>query len=88
LAATATCLTAGTSSCAPGTMAAYDVQQWAADLKSVLPPSLATITCSTVGFPVTCTVQIQWTENAVAANAQQTNIGALATPTYTLNVQP
>ena len=31
---------------------------------SVLPGSLATISCSTVGFPVTCTIQIQWAENA------------------------
>jgi type IV pilus assembly protein PilV len=82
------CITAGTGSCAPGVMAAYDVQQWATDLKAALPASLATINCSTIGFPVSCTVQIQWTENAVAANAQQTNIGALAVPTYTLNVQP
>jgi type IV pilus assembly protein PilV len=82
------CVTVGTNSCTPGAMAAYDVQQWAADLKAVLPASLATIDCSTVGFPVSCTVQIQWTENAVAANSLQTNIGALAAPTYRLNVQP
>jgi type IV pilus assembly protein PilV len=90
LAATVTCLTAGTTSCTAGNMAAYDVQQWAADLKSVLPASLATITCSTAGFPVTCTVQIQWTENAVGANSAQTptNLAALAAPTYTLFVQP
>jgi type IV pilus assembly protein PilV len=90
LATTATCLTAGTGSCAPGAMAAYDVQQWAGDLYAVMRASLATINCSTVGFPVTCTVQIQWTENAVAANSQQTtaNITTVAAPTYTLNVQP
>jgi type IV pilus assembly protein PilV len=90
LATAATCLIAGTGSCAPGVMAAYDVQQWAADLKAVLPASLATINCSIVGFPVTCTVTIQWTENAVAANSQQTvaNITTVAAPTYTLNVQP
>ncbi len=55
---------------------------------SVLPGYLATISCSTVGFPVTCTIQIQWAENAVAANAQQTGIANLAAPTYTLYVQP
>jgi hypothetical protein len=27
-------------------------------------------------------------ENAVAANSQQTNIGSLAAPTYTLNIEP
>ena len=30
-----------------------------------------------IATPVTCTVQIQWTEKAVAANAQQTNLNAL-----------
>jgi hypothetical protein len=75
-------------------MAAFDVQTWALDVKNVLPKSLTTITCATSGFPVTCTVQIQWTENAVAADAQnQTNIGNISTsaasaPTYTLFVQP
>lgn len=86
LATAATCYTAGSGSCTPAQMAAYDVQQWANDLKSVLPAPFATITCSTAGFPVTCTVTIQWAENAVAGNAQQTV--ALAAPTYTLFVQP
>jgi hypothetical protein len=56
-----------------------------------LPGYLATINCSTAAFPVTCTIQIQWTENAVAGNSQQTgmaNIGTTAAPTYTLYVQP
>jgi type IV pilus assembly protein PilV len=94
LATAANCLTAGSGSCTPPQMAAFDVQQWALDVKNVLPMPLSTITCSTAGFPVTCTVQIQWTENAVAADAQnQTNIGAISTsaasaPTYTLFVQP
>jgi type IV pilus assembly protein PilV len=87
------CLAAAASSCTAAQMAAYDVQKWAFDVKNVLPKSLATITCSTAGFPVTCTVQIQWTENAVAADNLQTNIGTISTsaasaPTYTLFVQP
>lgn len=88
LAAAATCYTAGTASCTPASMAAFDVQQWAVALNSALPGFLGTISCSTSGFPVTCTIQIQWMENAVAANATQTNITALAAPTYTLFVQP
>jgi type IV pilus assembly protein PilV len=80
------CLTAGTGSCTVGEMAAYDVQQWAVALKQVLPAPFATIVCNTNGFPVTCTVTVQWAENAVAGNAQQTV--ALAAPTYTLFVQP
>jgi type IV pilus assembly protein PilV len=84
----AACLTAGSGSCIPSAMAFYDLQQWAIAVGAVLPGYLATITCSTTGFPVTCTIQIQWQENAVAGNAQQTNIGALALPTYVLYVQP
>jgi type IV pilus assembly protein PilV len=87
----ATCLTAGTTSCTPGAMAAYDVQQWAAGLQQPggLPGYLATINCSTtVGVPVTCTIQIQWSENAVAGNSAQTNMAGLKQPTYTLFVQP
>src|ERR1700690_488098 len=86
--AAAPCMTAGAGSCIPSAMAFYDLQQWAIALAGVLPGYVATITCSTAGFPVTCTIQIQWTENAVAANSKQTQIGALATPTYVLYVQP
>lgn len=84
----APCLTPGATSCVPSAMALYDLQQWAASLYEVLPGYVATISCSTTGFPVTCTIQIQWTENAVASNAAQTGIGALAAPTYVLYVQP
>jgi type IV pilus assembly protein PilV len=89
LATAATCLTAGTTSCSPAAMAAYDVQQWATALQGVLPGYYATINCTqTVGIPVTCTIQIQWSENAVAGNSAQTNMAALNQPTYTLFVQP
>jgi type IV pilus assembly protein PilV len=74
------CLAAGTSACSVSQMAAYDVQQWAFALKQVLPAPFATIACFTGGFPVTCTVTVQWAEKAVAGNAQQ--------PIYTLFVQP
>jgi type IV pilus assembly protein PilV len=93
LATAASCLTTAGGGCTPAQMAAFDVQQWAFDVKNVLPKSLTTITCATSGFPVTCTVQIQWTENAVAADNLQTNINNISTsaasaPTYTLFVQP
>jgi len=85
----AACNVPGAGSCAPGAMAAYDLQQWGQSLGTVLPGSFATITCSTLDTnPVTCTIQIQWTENAVAANAKQTNLANLQTPTYILYVQP
>ena len=89
--AAASCLNTaagGAGPCTPDAMRQYDLQQWAIALAAVLPGYLATISCSTTGFPVTCTIQIQWTENAVAANASQTQIGALAAPTYVLYVQP
>jgi len=80
----------GTSSCTPAAMAAYDLQQWAVALNNVLPGYVATIACTPAGStaPVTCTITIQWSENAVASNGQQTQMGSLATPTYVLYVQP
>lgn len=88
LAATFNCTVAGAGSCAPSSMAAVDVQNWAADLSSVLPPYLATVTCSTTGFPVNCAIEIQWSENSVAVNSQQTGIASLNAPTYILYVEP
>jgi type IV pilus assembly protein PilV len=96
LAATAACTTAGTGSCTPIQLAAYDVQAWANQLAVLLPAYQAIIACTpTVTItPVTCQITIKWVENAVAANAQQTNIGSLtgagslASPTYTFNVEP
>jgi type IV pilus assembly protein PilV len=87
--AAATCLVAGAGSCGPAPMAFYDLQLWGAALQAVLPGYLATITCTTtLNVPVTCTIQIQWSENAVAGNVQQTNMAGLNQPTYTLFVQP
>jgi len=82
------CSVPGAGSCTADQMAAYDVQQWAQGLLTLLPGSFSTISCTTVGIPVTCTIQIQWTENAVAVNQQQTNLNALQAPTYVLYVQP
>jgi type IV pilus assembly protein PilV len=86
----APCTVAGATACTPDLMAAYDVQQWAASMGQVLPASLSTISCSapTVIVPTNCTIQIQWAENAVALNAQQTNMGSLQASTYVLYVQP
>jgi hypothetical protein len=69
-------------------MAYYDLWQWGQDLNVVLPGYSATITCSIGGFPVNCTIQLQWVENAVAANGQQTNLASLQAPTYTVYVEP
>jgi type IV pilus assembly protein PilV len=73
--------------CVPANMAAYDLAQWAADLQRLLlnQNSVATINCGT-STPVSCMINIQWNENTVATNAQETV--ALAGPSYTLYVEP
>jgi type IV pilus assembly protein PilV len=83
---TPVCTVAG--ACNAQQMAAYDLQQWAASLQSVMPNFLGTITCTTTTLPVTCTITIQWAEAGVAINAQQTNMANLAVPTYTVFVEP
>jgi type IV pilus assembly protein PilV len=89
VAAGGSCLAAGAGSCTPQNMAYYDLTQWQTALGQVLQGYVATITCSTTtGVPVTCSIQLQWAENAVAANTQQSNMTGLAQPTYTLLVQP
>ena len=87
---TQACTTTGTTACTPGNIAIHDVNQWAADLAAVLPPYLATVNCSTSTLAaISCAIQIQWTENGVAINAQQSgNVSSLALPTYILYVVP
>jgi len=88
-AASPPCTLTGASSCNPQAMAFDDLNQWAGAVSQVLPGYLATITCSqVVNIPVTCTIQLQWTENGVAVSAAQTQMSSLATPTYVLFVQP
>ncbi len=82
------CLTAGTTACNTDQMAFYDLQQWALAVGALLPSYSATIACSTTGFPVNCTIQLQWVENAVAANGAQTGMTNLQTPTYVVYVEP
>jgi type IV pilus assembly protein PilV len=88
------CTTVGACT-TPTQMAAYDLYTWGSGLQLLLPGYQATITCTpaVTAAPVTCTITINWVENAVAANAQQTNISNIATsasgtPRYTLNVEP
>ena len=79
-------------------MAAYDLAQWALALQSLLPNYTATVACGT-GTPVSCTINVVWSENAVAVNAQEASTAASAAsasntvnafeyPSYTLYVQP
>jgi type IV pilus assembly protein PilV len=66
-------------------------------LNPALPAQATTISCSqNVNVPVTCTIQMVWSENTVAANAQGGNASTAAAsavngfnvPTYTLYVEP
>jgi type IV pilus assembly protein PilV len=77
--------TSATLPCQPLVMAAFDLQQWAVSLQALLPNVTASINCGTA-TPVSCMINIQWIENAVAINTQET--GALASPSYTLYVEP
>jgi len=79
-----TCQVIGTP-CAPLNMAAYDLQQWAVALETVSTTASATINCGTA-TPISCMINIQWTESTVNMSAQET--GALAGPSYTLYVEP
>ena len=84
------CTTAGTTACSPGNIAIHDVNQWAADLAAVLPPYFATVDCTiNTQAAISCAIQIQWSENGVAINAQQSgHMNSLAYPTYILYVVP
>ena len=82
------CTSIGTCT-TPLQVALYDEYLWARGLAGVLPNFLGTITCSTSTLPVTCTITVQWAEAGVAISAtQQTNMSNLASPTYTVFVEP
>jgi type IV pilus assembly protein PilV len=83
--------------CLPATVAAYDLQTYAAALNGLLPGSnpITTITCQAI-TPTSCTIQVAWGEHAVSVNNQSaagtvqttsTSAGTFA-PTYTLYVEP
>ena len=73
--------------CVPANMAAYDLAQWSTSLQALLlnQNSKATISCGTSN-PASCMINIQWNENTVNTNAQET--ATLAGPSYTLYVEP
>jgi type IV pilus assembly protein PilV len=79
--------------CTPEQLAAFDLARWWANsLQLTLPNPSANIACAEPPAgnpgPMACTIQISWTEKAVAINAQQLNTGQFDTPTYTLYVEP
>jgi len=81
------CTTGTVPYCNSGQLAAYDLQQWAAALNSVLPNYTAIVTCSS-SSPVSCTISITWQERAVGLNTAQASTASLQAPTYILYVEP
>jgi type IV pilus assembly protein PilV len=83
--------------CVVTDMAAYDLAQWAAALSPLVPNYTAVVTCGNV-TPVSCIINIVWSENAVAINTQSAaqqaaneaaNVNAaFENPSYTLYVEP
>ncbi len=92
------CTSAGAVPCAPAAVASYDLQNWANALSAVLPSPQATISCPNGTPPMSCTITIQWAENAVSLSQSQAAAAQAAqssgTPsafqnnTYTLYLQP
>ena len=84
---------AGGAACQPVPLAAFDLVRWSNSLAALLPNPTAAISCQPIpgGGPASCTIQVSWTEKAVAVNAQEANAAANAqfqTPTYMLYVEP
>lgn len=89
LAAAADCTQGGANApCSPHDLAAFDLQAWAGNLNALLPNDTATVSCPIATNPISCTIQIGWSEHLVAINAQGANGAAMAAPTYTVYVQP
>jgi type IV pilus assembly protein PilV len=83
----------GVAQCTAPNLAAYDLANWTNDLNNLLPNPTANIACPPVAggnIPTSCTIQISWTERAIAANQQEAAVttGQFETPTYTLYVEP
>jgi type IV pilus assembly protein PilV len=92
---TAQACTGTAANCSVAQMASFDLQNWATDLNTVISSDTVNIDCNlpVAGGFVTCTIIVQWNENLVNSNSAQTvnnatTTTALATPTYTLVVQP
>jgi type IV pilus assembly protein PilV len=91
------CIAAVGPACLPPILAAADLHTYATALNKLMPGSnpLTTITCP-VAIPVSCTIQVTWSEHAVSINKEsaaatvQTTSTAAGTfaPTYTLYVEP
>ncbi len=83
------CTPGNAAPCTTLALAAQDVQTWAANVNTLLPNALTTVSCTNaVGVPVLCTITISWSENMVAINNLGTNGAAMQGPSYVLYVEP
>jgi type IV pilus assembly protein PilV len=91
------CVAAIGPACDPPTLAGSDLHAYAQALNRMMPGSnpLTTITCPPA-IPVSCEIQVTWSEHAVSINKESaagtvqttsTSAGTFA-PTYTLYVEP
>jgi type IV pilus assembly protein PilV len=102
-AAASNCLSApdgGNAPCSSTTLAAYDLQQWAVALNSLLPNTTAEIDCQTQTAPISCSITVSWSENSVSINATEVaaaqadassgipSSSMFQNPSYTLYVEP
>jgi type IV pilus assembly protein PilV len=79
----------GSAPCTATLLAASDLNEWAANLAALFPAGTAAITCTAATTPLSCTIQIAWTENVVSKTQQSTaSAVVLQTQTYLLSVQP
>ena len=81
LSATVNCNASGGSvPCSASQLAASDLNEWVANYAALFPAGTAAITCSAATTPLSCTIQLAWSENAASA--------VLQAQTYNLYVQP
>lgn len=88
------CIISGASTaaaCTPQQLAGYDLQNWANAVNALLPNPLSTISCGTT-VPLSCTIDIKWVEQAVAANKQEaaaaSTTAGFENTEYVLYVEP
>lgn len=84
-----------TAMCDATHLAAFDLARWwVSSVNPMLPNAIASVSCPLIPAgnqtPLTCIVQIQWSEKAVNVNSQSANVaaGQFELPTYTMYVQP
>jgi type IV pilus assembly protein PilV len=75
--------------CDAPTLAAYDVQSWVATMNAQFPSYSANVNCTTsVSAPISCALQVLWTEKVVAYNRSTAASAATQTQQFTLYVEP